>query len=232
MRLLSSGILGIAALTLVIGTAKADYVENFTNGIDFTVNDPFWLDNTRSNGFITTTTTTPAIFPGFPGSFDFEIPSGVGGSGNFLFDGTYFYDGPSNPDIPVGHDEFFISSSFAVVPNTVYDVTFYATDANGINNPSIQPEIDGTLLGSPVSPLGDWATNGWQQFTFTWNSGSNTSASLILHDYQTNVVGNDFGVANISVTPTPEPGYSVLLVGLGLALITLSYGKRARRTTT
>jgi len=203
------------------------YSDNFTSGIDFTVNDPFWLDNNRANGFITTTTNTTAIFPGFPGEFGTAINSGVGGSGNFLFDGTYFYNGSGDPLIPAGHDEFYISSSFAVNPNTNYAVSFYVTSANGINNASIQPEIDGSLLGSPVSPVGDWAGNGWQQFTFNWFSGSNTTATLILHDFQQNTTGNDFGIGNITVSSVPEP--SALMMALVGAAGILLYG-RMRRT--
>jgi hypothetical protein len=215
------GLLTVATVGLMTGIALTGearagggtvYSDNFTSGIDFTVNDPFWLDNTRANGFITTTTNTSAIFPGFPGDFGTEINSGVGGSGNFLFDGTYNYNGPNDPNIPVGHDEFYISSSFSVSANTLYAVSFYTTSANGIAPPSIQPEIDGTLLGSPVSPVGDWASNGWQQFTFYWNSGSNTSASLILHDYTTTTTGNDFGITNISVSSVPEPSAFALAV--------------------
>lgn len=212
-------------VTLTTGIAKADFVDNFTSGIDFTVNDPFWLDNNRANGFITTTTNTPAIFPGFPGEFGNDIPSGVGGSGNFLFDGTYFYNGPGDPDIPAGHDEFYISPTFSVTPGTNYTVSFYLTDANGINPPSVQPEIDGSLLGSPVSP-GIWSSDNWQRYTFSWNSGANTTAQLILHDFTTTTTGNDFGLANINVS-TPEPGTYGVFCGLSLAVIALLCRKRA-----
>src|SRR5580704_11262745 len=115
MRVMQIGILAAALLVVAISPAKADvYTDTFTSGIDFTVNDPFWLNNNLANGFITTTTNTPAIWPGDPGEFGNEISSGVGGTGNFLFDGTYNYNGSGDPDIPAGHDEFYIGSSFAV----------------------------------------------------------------------------------------------------------------------
>jgi len=218
---------------MAIGIAKASpvaYIEDFNNGIDFTVNDPYWLDNNRTNGFITTTTCTGAIPAGFCG----DIVSGAGGSGNFLFDGTDYYNGPGDPNIPAGQNEFFISPTFSVDPNTNYTVSFFLTNANTIGEcgtclavASVQPEIDGALLGSPVSAVGDWSSNGWQQFTYSWNSGSNTSAQLILHDYTSTPFGNDFGVADITVA-SPEPA-GAAFCGLGLAIVVLSRRKCAER---
>jgi hypothetical protein len=50
----------------------------------------------------------------------------------------------------------------------------------------------------------------------TWSSGSNTSASLILHDFQLSTTGNDFGIANISVSSVPEPSaFALAVVGAG-----------------
>jgi hypothetical protein len=208
------------AVLFVLGGAaqvRADvvYSDNFTSGIDFTVNDSYWLNQNLANGFITTTTNTTAIWPGSPNEFTTAINSGVGGSGNFLFDGTYLYNGTET--IPSGHDQFYISSSFAVSANTEYQVSFYLTNANTLSVAQIQPDINGTLLGSSaVSAVGTWNSDGWQQFTFTWNSGSATSATLTLHDLQSSNEGNDFGIANIavqSVQSVPEPstfGVSIL----------------------
>lgn len=205
------------------------YSDDFTSGFNFTTNDPYWLDNNRANGFITTTTNTSVIWPGIPDEFGAEINSGVGGTGDFLFDGTFDYSS-GNPDIPAGQDEYFIGSAFAVAPNTTYDVSFYLTSANGTNSPLVQPEIDGALLGSAVSPVGTWGSNGWQQFSFTWNSGSNTTASLILHDLTATPTGNDFGTANILVsTPAPEPATLPSLLALGCALFGLVKWRSAAR---
>jgi hypothetical protein len=90
----------------------------------------------------------------------------------------------------------------------------------------VQPEIDGSLLGSPVSPVGTFGSNGWQQFSFSWNSGANTSASLILHDFTTTTAGNDFGLDNIDVSSSsvPEPS-SLAFLGVG-SLAALSRRRR------
>lgn len=214
---------GIAAalMAAAIGSAQAQvaFSDNFTNGVDFTTNDPFWLDNNRANGFVVQNAN--ALFGGeFAGQFN----SGVGGSGYFLFDGTYFYNpsDPSNHSIPAGDDLFYIGSSFAAVQNTTYSISFWLNNASGgANAASVQPEIDGTLLGSPVSASG---AENWQQFTFTWNSGTNTSASLILHNFTTTVIGNDFGVDDILVA-APEPGTAALL---GIGALALAIRRRRK----
>ena len=202
---LLSAVLGIGAGSASAGVA---YSQNFDSGsATFTTNDPYWLDQALANGYIIKSTTAVSAF-----SFGAAIPVDVSGSGYFLFDGTASY--PGNGTIPPGQDQFFISPTFSVKANTSYAVSFYLTDANNINNPQVQPELDGTLLGSPVSPVGTYGSNGWQQFTFTWNSGSNTSASLILHDFVQTPDGNDFGVDNILVQSTPEPAALPLMLGL------------------
>jgi hypothetical protein len=234
MKSLVRSLSAMLAVLFVVGGAaqvRADvvYSDNFTNGIDFTANDPYWLNQNLANGFITATTNTTAIWPGDPNEFTTAINSGVGGSGNFLFNGTYYYGG-NEFDIPAGHEQFYISSSFSVSTSTEYQVSFYLTNANTISVAQIQPDINGTLLGSAVSAVGTWGTNGWQQFTFTWNSGSATSAALTLHDFQLLTEGNDFGIADIvvqSVQSVPEPStFGAAILG---ALGMISYARLRRR---
>jgi hypothetical protein len=63
-------------------------------------------------------------------------------------------------------------------------------------------------------------SNGWQTFNFTWNSGANTTASLILHDFTQTPIGNDFGLDNIIVNaPTPEPSTLILNRGTAVGLL-------------
>jgi hypothetical protein len=138
MRWIELGVLAGALTMAVTGPAKADvaYSQTFDTGsAAFTVNDPFWLDNALANGFIIKTTNSGAVFGD---EFGGSIPQDVSGTGYFLFDGTYYYNGNSGT-IPAGHDEYFISPTFTVIPHTVYNVSFYLTSANGINSPSVTP---------------------------------------------------------------------------------------------
>src|SRR5262249_15423102 len=147
MRQIRWAALTVALFGLGIGQASAQFSENFDSGsATFTVNDPYWTTQPY-NGYIVKDTT--------PTGFGNDIPQDVSGKGYFLFEGTGSYT-LGNNNIPVGNDEFYISPTFSVTPNTNYNISFYLTDANGINNPSIQPEIGGGLLGSPVSPVGTY----------------------------------------------------------------------------
>lgn len=211
------------------GRAGTVFSESFDSGsATYTVNDPYWTDQSRANGYIIQTTNSPSVWSGLFGT---AIPQDASGTGYFLFEGTYGYNCPAC-SITAGQDQFYISPSFAVDPNTDYTVSFALADVHGSTTPYaaiIQPEIDGSLLGTPVSEAGNgYSSYGWQQFSFSWNSGSNTSASLILHDFNLDPNGNDFGIDNISVdTTAPEPA-SFLLAVMALALIGL---RRKRQRT-
>lgn len=62
----------------------------------------------------------------------------------------------------------------------------------------------------------------WQQFYFTWDSGSDTTAIISLVDNNTIAIGNDFALDNLyfdQLTPagaTPEPS-ALALLGIGAA---------------
>src|SRR5262249_44116344 len=145
-------VLTIAAVTLLLEFqspvwAGIVYSQDFDSGTaTYTVNDPFWRDQTEANGFITKTTNTPTIFPGHPGFFGNDITQDASGTGYFLFLGTWSY-GASNI-IPTGNDKFFISPTFAVTANTDYLISFSLTSTGGDPNPpKVQAEIGGQLLG-------------------------------------------------------------------------------------
>jgi hypothetical protein len=209
---------------LECANAGTVYTQDFTGGTSDNQipSSSYWNDPTGAHGYYTDaiTQSSGTIFGGIFGN---SIPVDVTGSGYFLFEGT---GGGST----VG-SIIFQSASFAVAQNTNYNVSFYVTNADTINLAALQPELSGTLLGSPVSAVGTYTTNGWQQFTFSWNSGSNTSTSFILNDFQTNTTGNDFGVDDFSVSTSavPEPA-TLLLLGTGLAAL-MGFRRRASKRT-
>ncbi len=115
---------------------------------------------------------------------------------------------------------------------TTYTISFFLTNADTANVALVQPEIGGTLLGSPVSAVGDWGGGGWQQFSFNWNSGGfSGTTSLILHNYSASSFGNDFGVDNILVaSAVPEPSSLTLAIVATLGIIGYSRMRRNART--
>jgi hypothetical protein len=114
MRRLQLEWLALALLLAGVTCTQASPVfsESFDTGsATFTVNDPYWTDVARDNGAIVKNSNGV-----YGGIFNGEITADASGSGFFLFEGTNFYNGPGNPNIPAGHDEFYISPTFAVAP--------------------------------------------------------------------------------------------------------------------
>lgn len=229
MRFACIAALAVALYGLCTGSAKAGTVFQETFDTGSAANsplNPYWLDPSQTNNFIFRNS---GSMP--PGNWSDAIPADVSGTGYFLFEGT----SGDNPDSSGSYaDEFYVSSVFAVVPNSLYTVSFYLANEDDIHVASVQREINGSLLGAPVSAQGNSWPEEWQQFSFTWNSGSNTSASLVLNDFTTAGSGNDFGIDNISVSgaapqfgdPTPEPGTLALVAVPGI-LLALLRRKRA-----
>lgn len=52
----------------------------------------------------------------------------------------------------------------------------------------------------------------WQNFETAWNSGTSTSAAIVIYDLSTDQAGNDFALDDLSFS-VPEPTSSALLIG-------------------
>jgi hypothetical protein len=90
-----------------------------------------------------------------------------------------------------------------VVPNTTYYFSAWATSVNnGTPFAQLQFAVNSAQVGTTANlPSGASTTAGpftWYQFYGTWNSGSNTSATINIIDLQTSLGGNDFGLDDIS----------------------------------
>jgi hypothetical protein len=161
------------------------------------------------NGYIVSSTNQVGGF-----GFGSAIPNDQSGAGGFLFHGTL--SGASY----VG-EAWGTNTPVAVLPNTIYVLSFYLTNAvlPGFPGPAavpiIEPFINGSSIGSAVSPVGTFAAEGWQLFTFQWNSGSATNADLSLRNLQGNGDGNDFGIDSIRLSAVPEPS-SLAITACGL----------------
>ncbi|MHB8520332.1 MAG: choice-of-anchor tandem repeat GloVer-containing protein, partial [Limisphaerales bacterium] len=102
-----------------------------------------------------------------------------------------------------------------VLPNTTYTISFYLAE---ISNPAIVADIAVVLgtnqIGTATAPS---VIDTWQQYSFTWNSGTNTTALLALKDLQTVDTENDFAIANLSMSETP-PQLAIILSGASVIL--------------
>jgi hypothetical protein len=151
-----------------------------------------------------------------------------GGNGD-----VFAADGATTPNTTVW------SETVAVSPNTNYVFSF---DAAEISNPShsnavFVPTING------VSGSGSTLTGNWAEYSFSWNSGSNTSATLSLTDANTSGPYNDFVLDDLSLrsvstaqekatwTYNPNGGYQIAytgIVGSAFTAYTMTYAVNGR----
>jgi len=89
--------------------------------------------------------------------------------------------------------------TISVTPNTYYDFSAWfanwSSDTSD-NLPVIQFEINGISMGGSFSfPHADGA---WTEYANSWYSGTNTFATICIHDSVTAASGNDFAIDDIS----------------------------------
>lgn len=90
----------------------------------------------------------------------------------------------------------FWKKTVNVLPNTDYVLSAWFTAFSTTNLPSFQVKINGVAVGSNLSMLTSCT---WRKYSETWNSGSNTTATITITDLTTASAGNDFGVDDISL---------------------------------
>jgi len=89
------------------------------------------------------------------------------------------------------------NQTIGVTPKTTYAISFYLAE---VSNPGsladIAVNLGGTQIGDAVAPS---LIDTWQQYAFTWNSGSRTNILMSLIDLNTDETYNDFAIANIAL---------------------------------
>ena len=88
-----------------------------------------------------------------------------------------------------------------VSPHTTYTFSFWGAEVDDHSNslPHLQVMINGRPVGDGTIPTNNPNTGGsWQNYTFTWNSGSSTRAVLAVYDLNTDTAWNDFALYDIS----------------------------------
>lgn len=83
-----------------------------------------------------------------------------------------------------------------VVPNANYLFSTWVQSVVAGNPALLQFSINGITLGSPFSPPA--ATCQWVEFFTSWNSGTNTTATICIVNQNTTGGGNDFSLDDIS----------------------------------
>jgi hypothetical protein len=227
LRKITAALAGSVVSAALAPAARADFVENFDpqgpDGYVLFTGDSNYI-TTVSNGSTGGNSIGNVYQNAYIDQSIFNITNDQSGPGYFLYDqtvseGNETYNGMVWETI----------NPTPVTPNTNYTYSFYLTNRDSLNPAAIEPYINGAAIGGPVSANGIFGDGGagdqWQQFSFTWNSGANTTADLGLYNLTTYGDGNDFGIDTISLTTVPEPGT------LGLASVGAFTLMRRRRGT-
>lgn len=95
-----------------------------------------------------------------------------------------------------------------VTPSTNYMFSYWGAEVDHDSNsfPRLKLMINGKAVGSSTFPQYSPDNNGkWQNYKFTWNSGSSQSAELALVDGNLDSSWNDFAIDDISFMAVAGP---------------------------
>ena len=113
------------------------------------------------------------------------IGVGHGGTGNFMI-----INGAMESEIKVWTEQI------SVMPNTCYVFSAWVCTLVEESEALLQFSINGAQIGDVFSaPL---QINTWQQFHVSWYSGDSTTATITILNQNTESMGNDFGLDDIS----------------------------------
>lgn len=105
----------------------------------------------------------------------------------------YVADGSTNSAAKV-----WTQNISGLLPNQDYDFSYYIQSVSSGSVAKMEVLINGVSLGplknAPAS------TCQWILHKYTWNSGSNTSATITIYDRETSGGGNDFAIDDIAFT--------------------------------
>jgi gliding motility-associated-like protein len=94
-----------------------------------------------------------------------------------------------------GNDKVW-GQTVTVLPNKTYTFSYWLQTIATPNQALIEIKINGTTLGTALAPNTNCQTT---QYTYQWNSGSNTTAQIEIFDRVFIANGNDFSLDDISL---------------------------------
>jgi gliding motility-associated-like protein len=107
-----------------------------------------------------------------------------------------------------GNDKVW-GQSVTVLPNKTYTFSYWLQTIATPNQALIEIKINGTSIGTALAPNTNCQTT---QYTYQWNSGSNTTAQIEIFDRVFIANGNDFSLDDISlVENSPQCAASTTL---------------------
>lgn len=160
---------------------------NFSQGnLGFT-SDYLYIANAGTSGVqraYGVVTTANAWFQFFP-SCNVEHTTGTGKM--MVIDGS---------TINAGADKVW-GQTITVQPNQTYTFSYWVQTVALPNPANLEVRINGVVVGTDLAPS---AECNWSLRTYTWNSGTSTSAQIAIYDKVVTSAGNDFALDDISFT--------------------------------
>jgi len=168
------------------------FAEHFTNDNPYSSTTAYSNGNfTCQNGIMTSSTD---LFT--------RDATGVQGS-RFLIN---FTKSGSNCTYAAGDIVWASPNAIPVSPNSNYEYSFYVGSQNATSPAQLAPTINGTALISGYVTVTGTGNASWKKFTYTWNSGSATSATIGIINRSAVTSGNDFTIDEICFkTPPAQP---------------------------
>jgi gliding motility-associated-like protein len=163
---------------------------DFTGGATGFTSDYILNSDTQSESTYFVTTNANLTHPSFVGV------DHTTGTGNFLV-----VNGSGTPNSSVW------CQTIPVQPNTDYVFSTWVSTLAVGSPASLQFSINGSNLSTPFTAPS--ATNVWDEFYTTWNSGVSTSATICIVNQNTSTGGNDFGIDDIVFSPVCSSTESV-----------------------
>jgi gliding motility-associated-like protein len=171
---------GQCPLGSVSSTMELVYNGNFSLGnTGFSSSYSYFTGGTLNEGQYAVNTNAHNVHSNFTGH------DHTTGSGNFMI-----INGAPVANIPVW------CQTVSVQPNTVYLFSAWVSSMVPVNPATLQFSINGINLGTTFNAPP--AINTWSQFFISWNSGSDTSASICVVNQNNVALGNDFALDDIS----------------------------------
>ncbi|MEY2691834.1 MAG: hypothetical protein RIT03_224, partial [Bacteroidota bacterium] len=88
-----------------------------------------------------------------------------------------------------------------VINNTTYAFSFWVQSVVNVNPANIEVFINGISVGTQLAPT-NITCNNWVQFSYSWNSATNNTATIVLYDRTVISNGNDFAIDDIALITT------------------------------
>ena len=95
----------------------------------------------------------------------------------------------------VGGNNPFWKQTIAVEKNKNYTFSYFAQSVTASNPAQISVSLNGVATGIDTLPSSSCI---WEEYSYSWFSGNDSSITIVLTDLETSAIGNDFALDDLS----------------------------------